>query len=164
MARLKSHGLELLRVQHESAITDSDLITWQRITRTYHADGKTLQKRDVRFKPDSYHPEGELHSSGWKVKSILKKGVTQSDHVAHVIAKIKELGTATKWRIVSGGPAPVVLDMARIMEATQADENIGFCQECGAEAYGVEPDARGYRCESCGAMAVSGAEELLIGA
>jgi hypothetical protein len=38
----------------------------------------------------------------------------------------------------------------------------GFCIECGDEAYGVEPDARHYRCESCGALAVFGVEELLI--
>ena len=38
----------------------------------------------------------------------------------------------------------------------------GFCIECGDQAEGVEPDARRYRCESCGANAVYGAEELLI--
>lgn len=38
----------------------------------------------------------------------------------------------------------------------------GFCIECRDQAYGVEPDARGYRCESCGANAVYGTEELLI--
>jgi hypothetical protein len=52
-----------------------------------------------------------------------------------------------------------------ISEAEYADlsENYGgFCIECGEQAYGVEPDARSYRCESCGANAVFGAEELLI--
>lgn len=38
----------------------------------------------------------------------------------------------------------------------------GFCIACGAEADGVEPDARRYPCEACGAAAVYGAEELLI--
>ena len=38
----------------------------------------------------------------------------------------------------------------------------GFCVACGDEAYGVEPDARRYRCESCNERAVFGAEELLI--
>lgn len=38
----------------------------------------------------------------------------------------------------------------------------GFCVECGAEAGGVEPDARRYRCEACGLPGVYGAEELLI--
>lgn len=53
----------------------------------------------------------------------------------------------------------------QISEAEYADlaENYGgFCIECRDQAYGVEPDARRYRCESCGAHAVYGAEELLI--
>lgn len=54
----------------------------------------------------------------------------------------------------------VTLD--RVMEAVEQDDNLGFCIECGAEAYGVEPDARKYECESCGEKAVYGAEELLI--
>ena len=48
-------------------------------------------------------------------------------------------------------------------EYSELSENYGgFCVECGDEAYGVEPDARRYECESCGARAVYGAEELLI--
>lgn len=47
-----------------------------------------------------------------------------------------------------------------------ADELIdgtqGFCLKCGSEAYGVEPDARGYRCEACDAPKVYGLEELLL--
>jgi hypothetical protein len=38
----------------------------------------------------------------------------------------------------------------------------GFCIECGEEQGGCEPDARKYRCESCGHMQVYGCEELLI--
>lgn len=38
----------------------------------------------------------------------------------------------------------------------------GFCLACGAEASGVEPDARRLACESCGERQVYGAEELLI--
>ena len=41
-------------------------------------------------------------------------------------------------------------------------ENPGLCVACGEDADGCEPDARKYRCEACGAMAVYGAEELLI--
>ena len=48
-------------------------------------------------------------------------------------------------------------------EYAELSENYGgFCVECGEIAYGVEPDARRYRCEACGANAVFGAEELLI--
>ncbi len=38
----------------------------------------------------------------------------------------------------------------------------GFCTACAAEQSGCEPDAREYKCESCGEHSVYGAEELLI--
>lgn len=41
-------------------------------------------------------------------------------------------------------------------------EYTGFCLKCGATAYGVEPDARNYKCDECGAMEVYGAEEVLL--
>jgi hypothetical protein len=41
-------------------------------------------------------------------------------------------------------------------------DNPGFCLDCGADADGVEPDARQYRCESCGLLAVFGADEVLL--
>lgn len=56
--------------------------------------------------------------------------------------------------------ANVLLD--RVMAAVQADDNLGFCLACGAEAYEVEPDARGYKCEACGKPKVYGAQELLF--
>ncbi len=48
------------------------------------------------------------------------------------------------------------------MAMLERDDNEGFCTACGEEAYGVEPDARKYTCESCGAAKVYGAEELLM--
>ena len=47
-------------------------------------------------------------------------------------------------------------------EATSLD-NPGFCIACGEDAEGVEPDAREYKCESCGERKVYGASELLTG-
>ncbi len=38
----------------------------------------------------------------------------------------------------------------------------GFCLACGIDVDGVEPDARGYRCESCSMPKVYGLEELLM--
>jgi predicted RNA-binding Zn-ribbon protein involved in translation (DUF1610 family) len=52
--------------------------------------------------------------------------------------------------------------LARVMEAVEADDNVGFCISCGEEAFYVEPDARKYECESCGEKKVYGASELLI--
>ena len=42
------------------------------------------------------------------------------------------------------------------------DATTGRCRACGDAAYGVEPDARGYECESCGASEVYGLEELMM--
>jgi len=50
----------------------------------------------------------------------------------------------------------------RIIEAVQVDDNLGFCNACGEDAYGVEPDARNYTCESCGEKQVFGAPEFLF--
>jgi hypothetical protein len=52
--------------------------------------------------------------------------------------------------------------MEQVLEAIESDDNLGFCLACGAEAYGVEPDARRNTCEACGALQVYGAEELLF--
>jgi predicted RNA-binding Zn-ribbon protein involved in translation (DUF1610 family) len=41
-------------------------------------------------------------------------------------------------------------------------DNGGFCTSCGAEVYGIEPDAREYSCEVCGKPTVYGAEELIL--
>jgi hypothetical protein len=54
------------------------------------------------------------------------------------------------------------ISLDAVMKAVAADDNLGFCIACGAEVCGVEPDARKYECESCGALKVYGAEELLF--
>lgn len=41
-------------------------------------------------------------------------------------------------------------------------DNPGLCIACGFEQDGCEPDARRYRCESCGEKTVYGAQELLL--
>jgi hypothetical protein len=50
----------------------------------------------------------------------------------------------------------------RIIAAIEADDNLGFCLACGAEACCVEPDAEGYECEECGEPKVMGAENCLF--
>lgn len=42
------------------------------------------------------------------------------------------------------------------------DDSVGFCLTCGENAYGVEPDARGYKCEACLDDKVYGLEELVL--
>jgi len=52
--------------------------------------------------------------------------------------------------------------LEQILAAVEADDCLGFCLACGAEAHNIEPDARRYVCESCGERRVYGAEELLL--
>ena len=55
------------------------------------------------------------------------------------------------------------ISVDEVLAAVEADDLLGFCVKCGAEAYNVEPDACAYRCESCGAPhGVYGAQELLL--
>lgn len=58
------------------------------------------------------------------------------------------------------------ITLERVAEAIERErsglENPGFCIACGADVGDVEPDARDYECEACGAHAVCGAEELLM--
>ena len=50
----------------------------------------------------------------------------------------------------------------KVLAAVDSGESEGFCAACGAEAYGVEPDARKYKCAGCGQFWVYGAEELAM--
>jgi len=54
------------------------------------------------------------------------------------------------------------LDLDALINAAAEDDSLGFCIACGAEAFGVEPDAQNYRCAECDSLAVYGAEELLF--
>lgn len=53
-----------------------------------------------------------------------------------------------------------MFDLETIREAME--DNIGFCIKCQAEQECCEPDARKYKCEECGELAVYGAEELVM--
>lgn len=58
--------------------------------------------------------------------------------------------------------------MTRIIRMTEEDyvtgsENgVGVCLACGTQTDRVEPDARGYKCDSCGEPAVYGLEAALV--
>ena len=49
-----------------------------------------------------------------------------------------------------------------LMREIENEDSPGFCLGCGEFTTGVEPDARRYRCDDCGASLVFGCEELLI--
>jgi hypothetical protein len=52
--------------------------------------------------------------------------------------------------------------IAAVERAFTTTDNPGFCLSCGEPTDGVEPDARGYECDSCGSSTVFGAEEILL--
>lgn len=52
--------------------------------------------------------------------------------------------------------------LAAVDESQVGLTDEGFCIVCGASRFQVEPDARNYQCEACGADEVFGAEEILM--
>ena len=58
------------------------------------------------------------------------------------------------------------ITLDRVLElANQREFNLdnpGICLACGEEAYGCEPDACKYMCESCGKHEVYGVEEIAM--
>lgn len=83
---------------------------------------------------------------------------------AELLRRLRRAWTEARELEASVGDSPKAekLDVNLILELVQRDDNSGLCIECGDEAMGVEPDARRYKCERCGAMGVYGAQELLI--
>ena len=73
-----------------------------------------------------------------------------------------------KYRTIAGEPADMhpSITPERITDAVERGmttlDNPGFCLHCGTDADGCEPDARHYKCDSCGLLAVFGAEEVLL--
>lgn len=59
-------------------------------------------------------------------------------------------------------PKQLKINIDEVMEAIESGEYMGFCVECGEAHDCVEPDARNYSCQACGAMTVFGAEQILL--
>jgi hypothetical protein len=69
--------------------------------------------------------------------------------------------TAEIYRISFGEVIDSPLTKERIISACSEDYT-GLCVNCGSEHSGIEPDARGYKCDDCEQLTVYGAEELMI--
>lgn len=52
--------------------------------------------------------------------------------------------------------------LAAVEESMYGLGSAGFCQACGFEQEGCEPDMEKGKCESCGENEVTGAENLLF--
>ena len=74
------------------------LTIWERTTRRLMSDGTVLERRDVRFRPDHYDPQGRHHSYGWKVKGQLKAGVTPEDWRA-IYERPMASGAPSPWTV-----------------------------------------------------------------
>jgi hypothetical protein len=70
--------------------------------------------------------------------------------------------TTEKYQTKNGATQHRPLMTEEEYRRARNEEDAGLCLACGAEAHGVEPDARRYECESCGATKVYGIEELLM--
>ena len=140
------------------------LTTWERKTRRLMSDGTILEKLDVIFRPSAWERDGQRHSYGWKVHGKLKSGLTAEDF-ARVYSSPRKDGSPSSWTVTTSGLASVktpVISRARVMRAIESGESVGFCLTCGHDQLGCEPDAAGYRCESCGQAEVYGAENVLL--
>lgn len=73
------------------------------------------------------------------------------------------MGFAMSWHAKASA-----IDLDRVIAAAEesmfgsSSDYPGFCLDCGADAFGVEPDAEQCPCESCNARAVFGAEQVLL--
>lgn len=55
-----------------------------------------------------------------------------------------------------------VLTVEEAEEMMGNGDSLGFCLACGDDAYGCEPDAEKYECESCGKRMRYGIEQLML--
>ena len=104
MATLKANGPELLRISRERHIEleESDSISWERVTRVYHANGAVLSKTDVIFRPMFKwdNPKGTRHTWGWKKVVLSKHNKLPVRRANDVLAAIKAGTTGSaQWTV-----------------------------------------------------------------
>lgn len=136
-----------------------DLVTLgYRVVATTKGDARNIVKayRDGLEWANEYALRGRIETITKKIDDAQDRAEASLDLVA---AEIQMIAQPVQQQ---QGRAPrVMFTMDQISEAMSEDS--GFCIKCGGQTDDmVEPDARGYRCPHCDAMAVYGAEELLI--
>jgi predicted RNA-binding Zn-ribbon protein involved in translation (DUF1610 family) len=111
----------------------------------------------------------QLHNSegGWLSRGVAPQRATL--FISEILAAAVEHG----WTVDDPGVPYLAgvweddlvrmsaVDLDRLLEIVEEDEDIGVCTSCGNEQ-SAEPDAREYRCDSCGNLTVFGAAELLL--
>lgn len=113
MARLSARGRdELVRLEREHDVLDSELIDWERDTIALMSDGKIMRKRDVRFKASTYSP-AKKHSYGWKVLAKLKAGLDPVESIER-FAQSYEAKGYVQVEIPTGSQAASASERLRI--------------------------------------------------
>ena len=96
MAKLKAHGLEMLRTEREYVVKNAiGEDTRHRYTLSYRSDNQILLKRA--FWLTGPYSEG-WRDSGWKLHQKLKPGFTMADHIIKVRERVAK---SDEWKIVS---------------------------------------------------------------
>lgn len=162
---VREYSAEQLQAQHDRFYPDKagelPLTKWERTIKRLMSDGKVLEKRTVQFKPDWLDKQGRRHDYGWKVAATLKPGKTVADFIAVYSGPTKS-GKPSQWTVTTNvRERTPVISQRRIIAAIESGDYVGFCTDCGSDQSGVEPDASGYTCQSCGKPSVQGAENLL---
>ncbi len=114
----------------------------------------------VRIDRLMYEPPSSEHEYGRDLCPQCAK------HVENAMGTMQQLQTTGDSKMQSKIKLHPSITIDRLMQLSGENENDlgtnGICTVCGEEQSGVEPDARGYGCESCGAPTVYGVEELLM--
>lgn len=92
MAKLFVHGTVLLRFSIAHDVDNDSACIWRRKTFSRHADGKTLAKIDVRYKPNWLLKGDGLHSFGWKRHAKVTGGADPYQVSARVLLRIIRRG------------------------------------------------------------------------
>jgi hypothetical protein len=115
MAKLKAHGIELLRIVNERDIApvsepnqyadngySPTLVYWRRKTRAYMSDGKVLEKEDLKFTPSristGFFEQSEVRAGTWKLSGKMRPGKDIRDLVLKLRTKI-ESGELKHWQV-----------------------------------------------------------------
>jgi hypothetical protein len=83
MAKLKAHGQELARFVKELPADGNT--TERRKVLAIMSDRYVMEKYQVRFAPDQYRPNGELHDWGWHRVGRIKESIPLEDYFSRCL-------------------------------------------------------------------------------
>lgn len=121
------------------------------------------------LRPDGREVAVDLH---FRQHLRLPRTLYQGQDPRSVLTDSPEPTQRTKWVMpydIYAPPTrrtprrPAKKDMEWLAKMTEmSEQGVGICRSCGEEQSGVEPDARGIKCQACGEPQVYGVEELAL--